>query len=251
MATFKGMKILAIDIETSPSLVYTWGLFKQNIGLSQVVEPTSMMCWAAEWQHKKGVIYRDERDDDHLSKLWALLDETDAVLHYNGKNFDIKHIQREFLLAGLLPPTPFAQIDLLNTVRGQFRFTSNKLEHVVEQLGIGTKIKTDFDLWVGCMKGDPESWAKMKKYNKMDVTLLWGVYDVMLPWIKQHPNIALYLPDDYRPTCPSCGSKHVTRKGIRRTKTLTYRRYQCQDCGTHATDRNRRKPAADGVLKKC
>jgi len=47
------IKILEIDIETAPSLVYTWGLFNQNIGVNQIVKPGYMLCWAAKFQHQK------------------------------------------------------------------------------------------------------------------------------------------------------------------------------------------------------
>jgi len=98
------IKILEIDIETAPSLVYTWGLHNQNIGVNQIVEPGYMLCWAAKFQHQKTMHFKRQTEMECWDLLWRLLDEADAVVHYNGKSFDTKHIQKEFLLRDMLPP---------------------------------------------------------------------------------------------------------------------------------------------------
>ena len=38
------MKLLFLDIETSPNQAYVWGLFKQNIGISQMTDSSRVMC---------------------------------------------------------------------------------------------------------------------------------------------------------------------------------------------------------------
>ncbi|NIV35232.1 MAG: hypothetical protein GWN58_38990, partial [Anaerolineae bacterium] len=47
-----------------------------------------------------------------LEGAWELLDEADAVVHYNGKKFDIPTLNREFVKYGFTPPSPYKQIDL-------------------------------------------------------------------------------------------------------------------------------------------
>src|SRR6185312_2224255 len=95
-----------------------------------------------KWLGDPNVEWKGRKPDGHrrmVKAVWKLLDECDAVIHYNGKRFDIPRIQREFLKSGLGPPAPFKQIDLLQTARRQFRFDSNKLEEVAKSLGIGQK----------------------------------------------------------------------------------------------------------------
>ena len=46
-------KILIIDIETKPAMVYVWGLFKQNVGLEQVIDHGGMICFGAKWMGDK------------------------------------------------------------------------------------------------------------------------------------------------------------------------------------------------------
>ena len=52
------MRLLFFDLETSPNLVYTWGLFNQNIGINQIVEPTRVLCFGAQWLGESKVHFR-------------------------------------------------------------------------------------------------------------------------------------------------------------------------------------------------
>ncbi len=169
------MKILTVDIECSPNLAYVWGLFNQNVSLSQLVETGEVISFAAKWHGKKEVLFYSTYHDGKQEMLQAahdLLSEADVVVGYNSKRFDMIHLNKEFVLANMEPPAPYAQVDLLNVVRRQFRFTSNKLDHVAQQLGLGSKTAhTGFQLWVDCMAGKQKAWNLMRKYNKQDVVI--------------------------------------------------------------------------------
>jgi hypothetical protein len=172
-----------------------------------------------------------DRGPDKIRNVWALLDEADAVVHYNGTDFDVPHLNREFVQAGMKPPSPFKEVDLLKVARKRFSFPSNKLEYVSRALGIGQKVKhTGFELWLDCMKGDERAWKLMERYNKQDVTLLENLYNRLLPWIQSHPNVALY-DDSEKMGCTNCGGTSLRREGWAYTQTQMYRRYQCKSCG--------------------
>lgn len=228
------LKILHLDIETAPNLVYTWGLFNQTVSLAQIVKPSYTMCWAAKWHDKSAVMFSSLHTGSNkqmMKNLWKLLDEADAVVHYNGERFDMPIINKEFLLLGIKPPSPYHNIDLLKVARSRFKFTSNKLDFIVNQLKLGSKIThSGWELWIKCMAGDDKSWNKMRRYNIQDVKLLPLLYSKLLPWIKKHPNQALFMEAD-RPVCPNCGSEHVVKRGIETTLTMAYQRYSCKDCG--------------------
>ena len=51
------MKILVLDIETSPHTGFHWGLFQQNISLSQLIESSTVLCWAAKWLDEKKTFF--------------------------------------------------------------------------------------------------------------------------------------------------------------------------------------------------
>lgn len=241
------MKILLIDIETSPNVAYVWGLFNENIPLARLIDSSEVLCFSAKWLGEDEVIFSSIMQENHrgmIAKAHQLLEEADVVIHYNGNRFDLPILNREFILYDFKPPAPYKSIDLLNTVRRKFRFVSNKLDYVCEKLGLGKKHETDFKLWVDCMNKDPVAWEKMKKYNIQDSLLLEKLFDKIRPWIPNFPNYGLYQEDAL--VCPSCGSKHIQRRGFHRTNACTYQRYQCQadGCGKWFRDGNNVGPKA-------
>jgi DNA polymerase elongation subunit (family B) len=228
------MKLLFLDIETMASKAYVWGLFNQNIAINQIAEPGYTLCYAAKWPKKKVLFdsIHKSKPKDMFKRLHALLDEADAVCHYNGTRFDIPTLNREFLLHGMQPPSPYKQTDLLRTCRRQFRFQSNKLDFVAQQLGLGAKTEhKGMALWRECEAGDNKAWRVMERYNKQDVKLLESLYGKLLPWIEGHPNMALYA-DTNNPVCKNCGSQKLQRRGTAKTLTHIYPRFQCVSCGT-------------------
>ena len=160
------MKILLLDIETSPNTAHVWGLWQQNVGINQLLESSYVMCWAAKWYGEKTVHFGKD-----LKKIYNMINEADVVIHYNGKKFDMPTLNKEFLLNGWTPPAPYKQIDLLRVVRSQFRFPSNKLDYVAQRLGLGKKVAHEgHELWIKCMAGDAAAWNKMSEAAKKEAS---------------------------------------------------------------------------------
>lgn len=228
------MKTLFIDIETAPNVAYRWGLYDQSpTSLEQLVTPSYMLCFAAKWLGEKKVTFHSVREGqkEMLYEAHELLSEADVVVHWNGDQFDIPVMNREFYTTGMAPPAPSKQLDLYKTSKKQFAFPSHKLQYVSKVSGLEGKANhTGMSTWVGCMNGDDKSWKIMEKYNKQDVVLLEDLYKKMLPWITSHPNIALY-EESAEAVCPTCGSADLRKEGFEYTLTAKYQRYQCRTCG--------------------
>lgn len=231
------MNILLLDIETTPNVAYTWGLWQQNISIGQLISSSYVLCYAAKWLDGRELYFDSVQTntlEGMLEGIHKLLDEADVVVHYNGSSFDIPTLNKEFVQLKMAPPSPYKQVDLLRTVRSSFKFPSNKLDYVSQALGLGSKVSHEgFDLWVKCMGGDEKAWKKMKKYNIQDVVLLERVYKHLLPWIKNHPNRNLYNQGH---SCPTCGSYNIRKNGTTTTNSGRYQRYQCNKCGTWSTN---------------
>jgi uncharacterized protein YprB with RNaseH-like and TPR domain len=197
------------------------------------MESSYVLCWAAKWYGDEKILFsgvNTVKPKSMLIKIYDLLNEADAVIHYNGTKFDIPTLNKEFLLYGMTPPAPYKQIDLLRVAKNQFRFPSNKLDYVAQALGLGKKTKhIGHELWIQCMAGNKEAWAMMEEYNRNDVVLLEKVYDKLKPWIKNHANHGVYEDGI---CCTNCASINYERRGWAYTTAHKYRRYVCKDCGT-------------------
>ncbi len=228
-------KILVIDIETAPATGYIWKLFDVNVSLSQLIDTSKVICFAAKWVGDKKVIFSSNQEDTHkamIKKAWSLFNEADAVIGYNSKNFDCKILNKEFILSGFPPPSPYKHIDLLQTMRNKFKFMSNKLDHVSQELGIGKKTSHQgFELWQACMNNDTKAWKLMKKYNINDVKLTEELYDKVKGWLKTTFN---FNEHSESMVCPNCGSHNVTKNGTYKSPTRAYQKYVCNDCFAHS-----------------
>lgn len=244
------MKILLLDIESSPNTAHVWGLWQQNVSINQLMESSYVLCYAAKWYGEKEVMFdsvHQSRPKTMLKGIHGLLNDADAVVHYNGTKFDIPTLNKEFLLHSFNPPSPYKQIDLLRVVRSNFRFPSNKLDYVAQRLNLGKKHEHEgHELWVKCMNGDKDAWKRMEKYNIQDVVLLENLYSHLLPWIKSHPNHNLFSDGH---VCPNCSSSSLQRRGTAISATGTYQRYQCRSCGTWSQSTKSIKSSVE--VKQC
>lgn len=233
------MRILALDLETAPNLAHVWQLWgEQHIGLNQLMESGRVLCFAAKWIGEPGgpMLFFSEPEHGHGAMVAAahrLLDEADVLVHWNGKRFDVPWLNAEFVLAGLAPPAPYKQVDLINTVRQRFRFPSNKMDYVSTALGLEGKVRHEgHELWVKCLSGDPDAWDRMREYNIQDVVLLEQLYERLLPWIPGHPS--RHLHDGHPDSCPTCGEhRGFRRRGYYRTAGGKYPKMQCVACNSY------------------
>lgn len=232
-------KILLFDIETMANLGFVWGKYEQNV--LEYEKEWYMLCFAAKWLDKKGMIvsalpefkdYNKDKENDLgvVTELWHLLDEADIVIAHNGDAFDVKKANARFVELGMKPPSPYNTVDTLKVARRYFKFNSNKLDDLGQHLGLGKKVDTGgWELWKGCRDGDPKAWKLMIKYCKQDVRLLEKVYLALRPWMTNHPNMGVILQDDRM--CPICASNNIKKRGFARTRVARKQKWQCMSCG--------------------
>lgn len=240
----KAPKILIFDIETSPLTVYTWGLWNQNIGINQILEDWYIICWSAKWLDEDKVFNAlGERFEEAevISELWEMLDKADIVVAHNAKKFDVKKMNAKFIEYGLGQPSYYKVVDTLQIAKGNFAFTSNKLDYITKLLdGIG-KHKTDFDLWKGCMDGDVDKMNQMQEYCDQDVRELESIYLQLRSWDSSHPSFGMYN-DLEEAQCNVCGCTDLEEVSVYTTGTSRFPVYQCQDCGHQQRGRKSEVP---------
>lgn len=155
----------------------------------------------------------------------------------HNSSFDIPRINTRFIVNGIVPPSPYKQIDTLKVARSQFNFSSNKLDHLAKCFDIEGKYHTGFELWSKCLDGDNKALAEMETYNRHDVEILEEVYLNLRPWMKSHMNVSLYN-DSEELQCSHCGSTSLIKTGsFWYTHTGKYPIYRCNECGAHSKER--------------
>ena len=227
-------KVLYLDLETSPILVHAWSLRDLNVGLNQIISDPEIIGVGYRTSEMRSARYLSKWDASGrvgmLKKAWALLDEADVVVHYNGDRFDIPWLFGEFARIGLTPPSPFKNLDLYKIARKNFRFPSFKLQYVSTALGLSGKFSTGgHGLWVACLNGDEKARAKMARYCRQDVNLLPGLLEKLRPWAGNQVNFALWSEQGAELACQKCGeSQYLAPKGTAYTANRAYPQFWCK-----------------------
>jgi uncharacterized protein YprB with RNaseH-like and TPR domain len=226
-------KVLILDIETSPLLVYVWNLKDQYVGLNQMVQDWHIMAWSAKWlgEPASSIQYYDQRnlktgnDLPILRPLWRLLNKADIVITQNGKAFDAKKINARFMLHGMKPPRAYQHLDTYLIAKKAASFTSHSLEYLSERFC--TKYKKlsharfpGLSLWVECLKGNKKAWAEMKTYNVHDVLATEELYRKIEAWVPQS------MPNPVHP----CPRRYAVKWDKRRNSDGVYQVYKCKKC---------------------
>jgi hypothetical protein len=223
-------RILLLDIETKPALIYSFGIRDQHITHKQIAQDGGTICVGYKWLGDKRARVLSEWEHGYsemIAQTHALISEADAVATYNGASFDLPKLMGNFLLEGLPPPPPPTQIDIYKAVR-KLGFICNKLDYVAPLLGLGSKVKHEgLEMWIAVMAGCPKAQRRMARYCAGDVDLLERVYDRVRGYVFNHPHMGTTGPLQ----CPACSSHQVQSRGVRRTKSSFINRLHCQACG--------------------
>lgn len=251
----KNKKIIFWDLEISPALSFTWGIFKANIPHDYVVEPWNILCvgWkelGEDKVHSLSVFDADNMNtsldyrDDYLlcKKLRDVINSADVIVAHNGDSFDLKMFNSRLIYHGLPPVSPYIlTVDTLKEGRKVTRTLSASMDYLCRFFNAGQrKMKTDKYLWLDIVH--PSSSAKerekamnyMVKYCKQDIKANESLYLKMLPYMKTHPNLA----SSNTCNCPKCDSDKTVKNGVRKSKSgIARQEHLCNNCGSYFSSR--------------
>lgn len=234
-------KRLFIDIETCPDIVFSWKTgYKLNITYENILRERDIICICYKWEGKKsieGLSWDAKQNSKRMIKdIVKVLNEADEIIYHNGDRFDLPWI-RTMALVHDIPMLPkYTTVDTLKIARSKFYLNSNRLDYLAKLLGIGAKIKTEFDLWKQItLTNDQVALDKMIRYCKGDVSILEKVYDKLKNHIEPKVNYPALYKDD-RGGCPECGhDRLVIARSYTTPLGMLKRQYRCIGCGKHHT----------------
>jgi len=229
---------LFFDIETSPNIGLFWEAgYKKNITTDNIIRERAIICICYKWEDEKEVyaLQWDAKQNDKrmLEQFIAVANTANELVGHNGDKFDLAWIRTRCLFHGIDMFPNYQTIDTLKVARSKFRFQSNRLNYIAEFLGLGGKIKTEFNLWKDILLNkDKVAMEKMIKYCKKDVSLLEEVYKLLGSHIAAKTHYGVVFGQD-RGSCPECGagSKELIKNNTVVTATgLTRIQYKCKVC---------------------
>jgi uncharacterized protein YprB with RNaseH-like and TPR domain len=239
-------KILYFDIETSPLLVYAWGLGKQYVGAKQVRKERKILSIGYMFETDKNVTilkmdmkkhdintFDDDADKEMLIKFMKVYDTADLAVAHNGRRFDRARI-RARLVKYRLPDIAPVLFDDSYGMTKDIDFTSHKLDYLGRYLGTGQKDEIDYSAWIRVMEGSKKALDEMCAYMKTDVIRLKDAYIRLKPYSKSKLNLSTFKSDGS--ICPGCGSYDLSRWGYRYTTAGKYLSYKCNQCGKRCQD---------------
>lgn len=232
-------KRLYFDLESSPNIGLFWSSgYKQNIDYQNIIKERAIICICYKWEDEKQVHSlswdKNQSDKKLLQEFIKVANQADELVGHNGDKFDLPWVRTRCLYHRIELFPKYVTIDTLKLSRRQFRFNSNRLDYIASFLGIGKKIKTDFNLWKDIVLNKCEkSMAKMIDYCKQDVKLLEQVHKELRLHDTPKTHYGIVLSNDKR-LCPECASNNVVISKTRITAGGTKQiQYKCNDCGKY------------------
>lgn len=251
-------RILFYDLETKPLQAWLWSPGKQYVGHKQLVKEGGhdrygIICVGYCWNDGKPAKtidwgYEEQNTDKVVEEFDKILRTADHVIGKNNQRFDDKMLNAARMFAGLpgYPEWVRYTDDLERQMRRFFRLPSQSLDYISDQMGLGGKIKMEFQDWIDIVtknKDGQKSLNKMTKYCRKDVTdtrTLWNkLSEHFLPTF----NVASFM--GLTNACKNCAGPNIRKDGHRTSGGIRYQHYFCTDCNKYAGRR-----AASQLMRK-
>lgn len=231
-------KILFYDIETTPLKAYIWGLGKQVVRHQQLVSDSQqwgIICITYCWNDSKAAQCIDWGYDEQntarvIQEFDAIIKTADHIIGKNNKSFDDKMLNTARMFHDLPPMPDWMRHtdDLEQQMRRYLRLPSYSLDYISEQLGLGGKIKMEFQDWIDIVEKTDnglKAFNKMCKYGKKDVADTRNLWNKLSSHFEPKFNANINA-------CTNCGSFKKKKAGIYYNSLGAQQRYMCTNCGT-------------------
>jgi uncharacterized protein YprB with RNaseH-like and TPR domain len=208
------------------------------LSYEQIIEERRIITAAFNWEGKNKIYdfsWDKNREDAKLVEdLTGEMNEADEIVAHYGDGFDVPWVRTRAMKHSIVVPN-WKSVDTKAWASRYFFLNSNKLDYLAKFLGIGTKIRTEYDLWKQATGGtDKQSKAAVRRmcaYNRHDTALLKPVHTILSKYCPLHTHAGVQDGGE-RWSCQRCGSEHVghIRMMVGRTG-VTKHQMRCLDSG--------------------
>jgi len=248
------MKFLPIDIETAPMESFHWDKRTDFIASGFNEQETTILCASFRKPGKKietvsiadfnkKLTYRSVRKDKGVTKVLQELltwcaDENIVVVYQNGDRFDLPKIIGR-TVAHRLPAIPRKFLTTIDTMKKARVLGMDycNLDSMDKRLnGAGKVVTRGWHMWQEIVSRHSDhvtrtaALKEMTNYCEGDIESLERVFDRLLPYMDNLPNMNLW--QGTQECCPACGSENtIYRSKPKHARVQSYRRMSCNDCG--------------------
>jgi len=232
------------DIETAPAVVDMYGSTWKPTIVGIRSESFILSCSFLDLKtgkrkhlqlpdYSRHTTFTEKSDKRLVRAIVKELNKYKMIIGHNIVGYDIPTINARSFVHQVKPVSVQHTLDTLTAARG-LRFASKKMDHLCKQLEIGQKVEHQgVNLFkLAAASRSPKIWAMIKKYNDGDVMINRDLYELLIPYLKKHPNISIV---DESMRCVACSTSFddVTPKknGFRETAKGKYQKYICGNCG--------------------
>ena len=218
----------------TPADIQSWG---RTICLAYQWLGESKIHFIAEWQEGGRAAF--------LEKARDLLTEADVVVGHNMADFDLPHLEGEFILENMTPPAPSRVFDTLKTMRKHGNLENNQLDTLDKRFGFtGKSDKYRIGMAMDAVNGDVKAQTKIKRYNEGDIRATKRVYLRLRP--VGNVNLGVFFDDsDVVVRCGACTKSTVQKRGVAVTSVSRFQRYQCTSCGAWGRGKKALSPTVE------
>jgi hypothetical protein len=207
------------------------------------------ICLAYQWLGERKIHFIAEWQEGgraaFLEKARDLLTECDVVVGHNMQDFDLPHLEGEFILEDMHPPAPSKVFDTLKVMRKHGNLENNQLDTLDKRFGFtGKSDKYRISMAMDAVNGDEKAQRKIELYNKGDIRATRRVYLRLRP--VGNVNLGVFFDDsDAVVRCGACTGTKVQKRGVQVTSVSRFQRYQCTSCGAWGRGKKALSPTVE------
>lgn len=224
------------DIEVSPNVCTTWRIgAKIFLSAENIIKERAIICICWKWEDEDEIYHltwdKNQCDKKMLQKFVFELNKAHEIIGQNSDKFDERWVKTRCIYHDIPALPKYTSIDTLKIARKTFNFNSNRLDYMGKFLGVGQKIKTEFDLWNKIIfNKDAKAMDYMVDYCKQDVILLEQVFKKLQRYAEPKTHKAVALGGE-KWDCPHCASERTMISTTKFSKVGTvWTQMKCNAC---------------------